>query len=171
MTKSHRVDSFGAILSGLAKRLGLESRLAEVRVQREWREMIGEPIASHAWPVQIRFKKLYLVVENSVWLHQLTFLKPVLLEKLQAAIGPDRITEIMMRVGDVPAQAPPPDSGAGTARPPTVSEPVLTEAAAHAVAVRDPELRARLIRVMAEALSRSGNYRRAAAESLNNCRE
>lgn len=155
MTRVHRIDSFGAILSGLAKRLGLESRLAELRVQRDWREMIGEPIASHAWPVQIRFKKLYLVVENSVWLHQLTFLKPVLLEKLRAAIGPDLLSEIVMRVGEVPAQAPPPDSGDRTAVPPAVSEPVLTEAAAHAAAVRDPELRARLIRVMAEAISRS----------------
>jgi hypothetical protein len=154
MTRSHRVDSFGAILSGLAKRLGLESRLAELRVQREWREIIGEPIASHTWPVQIRFKKLYLVVENSVWLHQLTFLKPVLLEKLRAATGPDLITEIVMRVGDVPAQAPL-DPGCRTAVPPAVGEPVLTEAAAHTTTIQDPELRARLIRVMAEAISRS----------------
>lgn len=157
MTRSQRIDSFGAILSGLAKRLGLETRLAELRVQREWREIIGEPIASHTWPVQIRFKKLYLVVENSVWLHQLTFLKPVLLEKLRAAIGPDLITEIAMRVGDVPAQTPPPDSENRTAVPPALSEPLLSEAAARAAAVQDPELRARLTRIMAEALSRSAS--------------
>ena len=46
-------------------------------------------MGSHTWPAQIRFKKLYLVVRNSVWLQQLTFLKPALLAKLQAESGPN----------------------------------------------------------------------------------
>ena len=85
MPVSGPLDSFGAILSGLAKRLGLETRLVELRIQQRWPEIVGEPMGSHTWPAQIRFKKLYLLVENSVWLQQLTFLKPALLAKLREA--------------------------------------------------------------------------------------
>ena len=154
MAGPHSLDSFGTILSGLAKRLGLESRLVELRLQRHWRDIIGEPTGSHTWPDQIRFKKLYLVVQNSVWLQQLTFLKPTLLAKLHAEMGPDLVTDIVLRVGEIPRL---PDTSAmqqeDTAA--TVNDVALSEASAHAAAVQDPDIRARLAQVMAEALSRS----------------
>src|SRR3972149_5523459 len=103
MPGSGALDSFGTILSGLAKRLGLESRLLELRLQHHWHEIVGEPIASHTWPAQIRFKKLYLIVQNSVWLQQLTFLKPTLLAKINADAGTEFITEIVLRVGEIPS--------------------------------------------------------------------
>ena len=149
------LDSFSAILSGLAKRLGLQSHLFELRLQQQWREIIGEPIASHTWPAQVRFKKLYLLVRNSVWLQQLTFLKPTLLAKLNKQAGADVITDIALRVGEIPAL--PQGSAAPThvLEMPAVSEAALVEATAHAAAVQDPELRNRLTQVMAEAFSRS----------------
>jgi predicted nucleic acid-binding Zn ribbon protein len=152
MAGSHPLDSCGAILSGLAKRLGLESRLVELRLQHRWRHIVGEPTGSHTWPDQIRFKKLYLVVRNSVWLQQLTFLKPTLLEKICAEIGPDVITEIALRVGEIPDRRG--GANADTTPSPPASDTVLAEARANAAAVQGPELRARLTQVMAEALSR-----------------
>ena len=59
-------------------------------------------MASNTWPDQIRYKKLYLLVHNSVWLHQLTFLKPTLIQKLNGAAGGELITEIVLRVGEIP---------------------------------------------------------------------
>ena len=149
------LDSFSTILSGLAKRLGLQSHLFELRLQQQWREIIGEPIASHTWPAQVRFKKLYLLVRNSVWLQQLTFLKPTLLVKLNKEAGAEVITDIALRVGEIPAIQ---DIAAPThvLQMPSVSEAALVEATAHAAAVQDPELRNRLTQVMAEAFSRSG---------------
>ena len=147
------LDSFSAILAGLSKRLGLQSHLFELRLQQQWREIIGEPIGSHTWPAQVRFKKLYLVVRNSVWLQQLIFLKPTLLAKLNDRAGAEMLTDIAFRVGeipDVPAVVPRPS----LERVP-VSDAAIIEAQAHAAAVQDPELRTRLASVMAEAFSRS----------------
>ena len=152
MRPSGSLDSFGTILSGLSKRLGLQSHLFELRLQQQWREMIGEPVASHTWPAHLRFKKLYLIVRNSVWLQQLIFLKPTLLAKLNEQAGSEVISDLAFRVGDIP------DTGAAADCPLPeriqVTEAAQIEADAHAAAVQDPELRHRLASVMAEAFSR-----------------
>lgn len=150
------IDSFGSILSGLAKRLGLESRLFELRLQHQWRELIGDPIAAHTWPDQIRFKKLHLTVRNSVWLQQLTFLKPTLLAKLHEQGGAALISDISFRVGEIPHHDRPHGDPAGPIPAPAVTEDALTEASALAAAVQDPDLRNRLTQLMAESFSRDG---------------
>jgi predicted nucleic acid-binding Zn ribbon protein len=150
------LDSFGTILSGLAKRLGLESRLLELRLQHDWRRIVGEPMASHTWPDQIRFKKLYLIVRNSVWMQQLTYLKPTLLAKVNDAAGTALITEIAFRVSELPAQGDGHRAAASDSSQ-VVTDALRTEASAHAAAVQNPELRDRLTQVIAEALSRSSS--------------
>ena len=141
----HRFDSFGMILSGLAKRLGLESRLVELRLQHHWRHIIGEPTGSYTWPDQIRFKKLYLVVRNSVWLQQLTFLKPAMLAKLHDETGPDLITDILFRVGEIPA-SPASEPVASAATFPLVPE--TTEVLSHTARIQDQALRERFTEVI-----------------------
>ena len=142
------IDSVSIVLAGLARRLGLESKLLESRLRRNWVSIVGEPIASNTWPDQIRYKKLYLLVHNSVWLHQLTFLKPTLLHKLNAVAGGELITDIVLRVGEIPsrvvvsAKTPAIDSEF------TVSEVALAEASSHVLAIQDPGLRLRFTEVI-----------------------
>jgi hypothetical protein len=144
------LDSFGSILSGLSKRLGLESRMLELRLRRRWRDIVGEPMASHTWPAQIRFKKLYLIVRNPVWLQQLTFLKPALLAKLQTESGTESVTDIAFRVGEIPDEtwASPtslaPDAG------PAQSEQSWAELVLHTAMIQDPSIRERLREVISK---------------------
>ena len=154
MRGQSRLDSFGTILAGVAHRLGLESKLFEARLRRHWPEIVGEPIATHTRPDQIRFKKLHVYVHNSVWLQQLTFLKPVLLEKVNGMAGETLVTEIVLRIGEFSAER--------TLSPPaaTVEDPVpqpsaelLQETALHTQNIQDPALREQLAAVMAQALS------------------
>jgi predicted nucleic acid-binding Zn ribbon protein len=152
MRPSGSLDSFSIILSGLAKRLGLQTHLFEVRLQQQWREIIGEPVGSHTWPVQVRFKKLYLIVRNSVWLQQLTFLKPTLLAKVNEQAGSELITDIAFRVGEIPDARMAAPASQRQQQP--VNEAAVVEANAHAAAVQDPDLRNRLASLMAEAFSR-----------------
>ncbi|MBM4126137.1 MAG: DUF721 domain-containing protein [Nitrospira sp.] len=146
MAKAKSLDSFGTILSGLAKRLGLETRLLELRLQHDWHDIIGKPIASHTWPAQIRFKKLYLIVQNSVWLQQLTFLKPTLLAKLRDAIGTELIGEIVLRVGEVPS----PRSAEEAASPGGNLSEVQIDAdtVSRTIGIQDLELRDRFTKVI-----------------------
>ena len=140
MAKTGSLDSCSTILSGLAKRLGLESRLLELRLQHQWADIIGEPIASQTWPAHLRFKKLYLTVQNSVWLQQLTFLKPTLLAKLHEAAGTVMVEDIVFRVGEIPSS---------TRTMPSVSSGGETQAESdtdiepdpHTSSIQDPDLR------------------------------
>lgn len=144
------LDSFGNILSGLAKRLGLESRLLELRLQHRWHDLVGEPTASHTWPTQIRFKKLYLVVRNSVWLQQLTFLKPALLTKVQAEAGADSVTDIAFRVGEIPDDVETAPTTSTTGTEPTQPDVPSAEVVSHTEVIQDPTLRERFRAVISQ---------------------
>lgn len=153
------IDSIGTVLNGLARRLGLESKLLECRIRREWTAIVGEPIASNTWPDQIRYKKLYVRVHNAVWLHQLTFLKPALLKKLASVAGTDLISDIVFRVGELPVAervSSPVDLGTQANIP---NADLLAEATAHTTAVQDPGLRDQLAQLMAHSLARLNRSR------------
>ncbi len=148
------IDSISSILEGLARRLGLESKLQENRLRRNWVSIVGEPIASNTWPDQIRHKKLYLLVHNSVWLHQLTFLKPTLIQKLNQVIGSDVITDIVLKIGELPKadQTPSSPETLHEAAPPA-NDALLAEISEHVTAIQDPDLRHHLAQLMAQSLA------------------
>ncbi|MGC3974067.1 MAG: DUF721 domain-containing protein [Nitrospira sp.] len=154
MRGQSRLDSFGTILAGVAHRLGLESKLFEARLRRHWPEIVGEPIATHTRPDQIRFKKLHVYVHNSVWLQQLTFLKPVLLEKVNGMAGETLVTEIILRIGEFSAERNVSPPAAPVEEPvPQPSAELLRQTALHTQGIQDPALREQLAAVMAQALS------------------
>lgn len=147
-------DSVSSVLEGLVRRLGFESMLLESRLRRNWVSIVGEPMASNTWPDQIRYKKLYLLVHNSVWLHQLTFLKPTLIEKLNKVVGSELITDIVLRVGTLPKvdrAAALPEAHHAPSIPP--SDALLAEISDHVTTIQDHELRNHLAQLMAQALA------------------
>ncbi len=154
MRRGSSFHSVTAILHDIAHRYGLEAKLVEWQLRRRWPEIAGEVIAAHTCPDQIRYKKLYLLADSSAWLQHLTFLKPTLIEKINATAGSPVVTDLVLRVGEVlPVQMEnancPKEGGTEEARPPMEA---LAEAAARAAAVTDPELRTRLTALMAKAL-------------------
>ncbi len=171
MAVSSFFDSVASVLSGIARRHGMEAKLLEHKLLKNWPDIAGEPVASHTRPDHIRFKKLYLIVENSVWLQHLTFLKPELIAKINEAAGRSVITDVVLRVGqvsrvdtevrssrfEVEQGTPTHELSTSNLQPPTA---VLKEAEAHATAVTDPELRAKLADVMAQALTRQPTSKR-----------
>ena len=155
MRRDGPLDSVASVLAGLAHRLGLESKLLETRLRRQWSEIVGRQIAAHTRPDQIRFKKLYVYVQHSVWLQQLTYLKPDLLEKINAAAGESLVSDLILRIGDFGSNSPLVEQRAS--EPARRVEPppaVKADAAHHAQAVRDPDLRKHFAAVMAQALTR-----------------
>jgi hypothetical protein len=167
MRRDGPLDSIASVLTGLAHRLGLESKLLETRLRRQWSEVVGQHIAAHTSPDQIRFKKLYVYVRHSVWLQQLTYLKPDLLKKINAAAGEMLVSDLILRIGDFGADSQKAEQCAS--EPAARVEPppaVKADAAHHAQAVRDPDLRNHFAAVMAQALTRPMRARGTPQSSL-----
>jgi len=155
MRKPSPFSSVSAVLATVAKRLGLETKLLEFQLRRDWPNIVGEPMAAHTRPDQIRFKKLFLLVENSVWMQQLTFLKPTLLAKINEAAGTELVTEIVLRVAELGMAATrQKDTPSDEGPPPEPTAEALAAAAAHAESIQDPDLRSHLTKVMAVAIAR-----------------
>jgi hypothetical protein len=150
-------DSIASVLSGITRRHGMEAKLLEHKLLKHWAGIAGEQIAAHTRPDQIKFKKLYLIAESSVWIQHLTFLKPELIEKVNAAAGRPIIIDVVLRVGSVPLKEEVRSSTCEVEPRTSNLEPrtdLLKEAEAHAAVVNDPELRARLAEMIAQALRR-----------------
>ena len=81
--------------------------MLESHLIRNWPEIVGRHLAAHTRPDSIKFRKLWVAAENSVWLQQLVFLKPVLFEKIKALPQGSLISDMGFRVGDIPSQPKP----------------------------------------------------------------
>lgn len=145
--------SFQTILQGIARQQGFDIKLVEYRLQAQWALIVGEVLSAHTFPSRIRFRKLYVTVENSMWLHQLTFLKKTILDKIHAQIGRDVLTDLIFRVGDISKGETP--SFRPTFIHPQVSPEMLMTATECSRVVENQELRNSLTRVIAKALSAS----------------
>ena len=112
---------------------------------------MGEVVAAHTWPARIKFRKLHVAVDNSVWLHQLLYLKATLLENIQTQMEELQLEDIIFRIGELPeprkddAEEPPEQFAVSLDLEKTASE--------YTRGVNDEELRESLTRVIARALS------------------
>ncbi len=134
---------------------GFAVRFGEYRLQQQWKAIAGTLVASHTWPTRIKFRTLHVAVDNSVWLHQLTYLKATLLENIQSNMRELNVQDILFRIGAMPASTERDLAPAGAeetnARP--MSHETWKTAADCARVVQNKELRDSLTRVIALSLS------------------
>lgn len=95
-----------SVLAGLVKNYGFENRLLEHNLRLGWKGIVGKTIAAHAIPFRIQYRRLYLWVDSSAWLDQLTLLKPDLLMKINAFLKNQFFKDIIFRIGHSPIPLP-----------------------------------------------------------------
>ncbi len=147
----HDFFSSRSLIKEISQSHGFAVRLCESRLQKQWKALVGEVVASHTWPTRIKFRKLHVAVENSVWLHQLIYLRTTLLEKIQAQMEELYVQDIIFRIGDIPEARE--DDLAVQAAQVFVSPDARMTAAEWTQYVHDEELRHSLTRVISRALS------------------
>ncbi len=94
-----KMIDISSVINNLSKSLGFEQKMVESSLQKRWGEIMGEKIANHTIPGQIRYKKLYIEVDNPVWMHQLLFLKDEILNRVNRTIGREIINEVRFKLG------------------------------------------------------------------------
>jgi len=102
-----------SILEQTLKGLNLNGPMKSYSVWGAWKEIVGEPVALQTQPHSIRNRILFIDVSHSTWMQQLQFLKPALLEKINAFLGEPLIEDIRFRLGKITPPSPPPPSEEG----------------------------------------------------------
>jgi predicted nucleic acid-binding Zn ribbon protein len=97
----------GDLLHDGLKGLGIAERLREADIWRIWPEVAGPAIASRAQPLRIIGGTLTIAVSSGPWMQELSFLKEMIRQKLNAGLGEEVVREILLRSGKVAPQAVP----------------------------------------------------------------
>jgi predicted nucleic acid-binding Zn ribbon protein len=88
------------VLQGLLNpgdREGLEARR---RIRQVWEAVVPTVLQEHARLVDLRRKELWVEVSDHIWAQELQFLKPRILDELERTLGPEKIRELRIRVGE-----------------------------------------------------------------------
>jgi hypothetical protein len=109
------------VLDGTLKGLGLEEKLRENEVSALWSEVVGPKISEHAQPIRVRGGRLFVGVEDSVWLHQLSLLREKILGELNQREGRTVLKDIVLKVAEI-SPVPNQDKGKKELRPPILED-------------------------------------------------
>jgi predicted nucleic acid-binding Zn ribbon protein len=84
--------SLESALERLRRELAPESLLAEI--QSAWLGAVGQSVAQHAQPVSERDGVVTVSCSASVWAQELDLMSPAIVERLNRALGNDRIARL-----------------------------------------------------------------------------
>lgn len=92
-------------LSDLVKKVikGMDGqgRLTEEDMDLAWAEAVGEGAASHSRPVSFKKASIFVNVDRSAWLYELTVRKKEILKKLEGKLRGRKLKDIRFRIGDI----------------------------------------------------------------------
>jgi hypothetical protein len=95
--------------------LGLPQVTCLVSLYKAWPRVVGPVLAAKAAPARLRKGVLTIAVRNHSWAQELQLCKPVLLEKIAAAAGPESpVSDLRFVVGTAfPEEATEPEDADG----------------------------------------------------------
>ncbi|MFQ5829756.1 MAG: DUF721 domain-containing protein [Candidatus Methylomirabilia bacterium] len=134
----------------------LAGRLLEIQIRHEWPTMMGAEFARQCQPARLRNGTLDLVVDNSPWLQEVKFREAELRARLARRYGERAVRSLRVFLGTLAPERGALRSRAAVPPPKPSSEAPLAEEDTRMVetatgAVRDPELRAVLRRLLVKA--------------------
>jgi predicted nucleic acid-binding Zn ribbon protein len=94
-------------LDRVVKGLGGPSADTVRGVFGRWSDIVGERVASHAWPLSLCDGALRVAVDDPAWAPQLRFLEADIVRRVREVLGSSEIARIEVRVRPVkgPSQA------------------------------------------------------------------
>lgn len=90
------------ILGANSKRLKLRGMGPIFHIGKRWHAIVGDTIALHSHPLKFAGQTLFLIVDHSSWVQELSFLKHQMIEKIRAEFPELRIKDIRFQPGEIP---------------------------------------------------------------------
>jgi predicted nucleic acid-binding Zn ribbon protein len=89
-----RIDS---LLEQFVKAHKLEKGLAEYRLIKSWKDLLGVTVAKKTKSLHIHKRKLFVTLQSSVVRNELEMIKSSLIPKLNEAAGMDVIDDVILK--------------------------------------------------------------------------
>lgn len=84
------------ILESLKANSKLGETLEQAQIWERWAELAGPELAPHGQPLSVRDGTLTIEVDNAVWMHKLSYIKTDIIEKINAFLTHEKVSEIFM---------------------------------------------------------------------------
>ena len=91
------VRKMDSLLRQFVKANKLEKGLAEYRLIKSWKDLLGITVAKKTKSLHIHKRKLYVTLHSSVVRNELGMMKDTLIPKLNEAAGMDVIDDVVLR--------------------------------------------------------------------------
>jgi predicted nucleic acid-binding Zn ribbon protein len=91
------VRKIDSLLQQFVKANGLERGLAEYRLMKAWKDLLGITVAKKTKSLRIQNRKLFVTLHSSVVRNELSMMKDALIPKLNEAAGMDVIDDVVLR--------------------------------------------------------------------------
>jgi len=101
MRRERFPSRIGSILGRVFKNLDIDKKMKQLEALNQWREVVGDKINLHTRPLSIRKKSLFVLVDSSSWLAQLTYLRHKIISEFHRRYGKGVIENIYFRLGEV----------------------------------------------------------------------
>ncbi|MGW8314307.1 MAG: DUF721 domain-containing protein [Bacteroidales bacterium] len=89
-----KIDS---LLQQFVKANNLEQGLAEYRLMKSWKDLLGVTVAKRTKSMYIRNRKLFVTLHSSVVRNELSMIKQSLIPRLNEAAGMKVIDDIVLK--------------------------------------------------------------------------
>ena len=91
------VKKIDSLLQQFVKANRLERGLAEYRLMKSWKDLLGITVAKKTKSQRIQNRKLFVTLHSSVVRNELSMIKESLIPKLNEAAGMDVIDDVVLR--------------------------------------------------------------------------
>lgn len=90
------------VLQGILSPGERDSLELRQHIRRIWEAVVPAALLNNARLVDLRHKELWVEVSSSPWSQELQFLKPKILAALDRTLGPGKVKDLRVRVGELP---------------------------------------------------------------------
>ncbi len=90
--------SVGDIIPAALRLLGLEDRMNEGRLVKDWSLIVGDLLASKSGPLEIRDGLLIVEVRDNSWMQEIRFHQKRIIEKINDRFPDLGVTAIRLRM-------------------------------------------------------------------------
>jgi len=92
--ETQKIDS---LLQQFIKSNKLEKGLAEYRLMKSWKDLLGITVSKKTKSLYVRNRKLFVTLHSSVVRNELEMIKDTILPRLNEAAGMDVIDDIVLK--------------------------------------------------------------------------